>query len=59
MKKCLDRENWQRYEEIHALSHSYSIQRKQGISRKGVVQMLKQMLNKYEARQSSFGKQLL
>lgn len=45
MKKCLDRENWWQYEEIHALSHSHPLQLKQGISRKGVVQMLKQMLN--------------
>lgn len=46
-------------EEIHAVSHSYPLQLKQGISRKGVAQMLRQMLSKYEARHSSFCKRLL
>jgi len=45
--------------EIHAVSHSYPLQLKQEISGKGVVQMLRQMLSKYEARQSSFVKQFL
>lgn len=35
MKKYLDGENWRQYEEIHALIHSYPLQLKQGISRKG------------------------
>lgn len=42
--------------EIHTVSHSYPLQLKQGLSRKGVVQVLRQMLSKHEARQSSFCK---